>query len=179
MIHNIFDFYLRIRLPSFAQNVQFCKDSCWCIITSCQSSVQSKDESCNKLARWLAPCSKVGFYIFCWKIQYVLKVIVSYRNGASGFCYVNDIAVAISELLKSFPRVLYVDLDVHHGNGVENLFCEDSRVMTLSFHLNEPGFFPCTGNVDDVGVGEGEFYSVNVPLKAGLSNKSLISIFDR
>ena len=102
-----------------------------------------------------------------------------YRSGAQGFCYVKDIAIAISELLKSFPRVLYVDLDVHHGNGVENLYSEDSRVMTLSLHLSEPGFFPCTGNADDVGQGEGKFYSVNVPLKAGLSDKSLISIFDR
>jgi acetoin utilization deacetylase AcuC-like enzyme len=115
--------------------------------------------------------------MFYYKIKCLL--LVSCRNGAQGFCYVNDIAVAISELLKSFQRVLYVDLDVHHGNGVENLFSEDSRVMTLSLHLSEPGFFPCTGNVDDVGEGEGKFYSVNVPLKAGLSNKSLISIFDK
>jgi len=51
--------------------------------------------------------------------------------------------------------------------------------MTLSLHLLEPGFFPCTGLLDDIGSDEGQFYTVNVPLKAGFSDKSLISIFDR
>ena len=53
---------------------------------------------------------------------------------ASGFCYVNDIVVAILELLKYHPRVLYIDIDIHHGDGVQEAFYLTDRVMTVSFH---------------------------------------------
>ena len=53
---------------------------------------------------------------------------------ASGFCYVNDIVLSILELLKYHHRVLYVDIDVHHGDGVEEAFLTTDRVMTVSFH---------------------------------------------
>lgn len=56
---------------------------------------------------------------------------------ASGFCYVNDIVVCILELLKNFRRVLYLDIDVHHGDGVEEAFFNTNRVMTVSFHEYE------------------------------------------
>jgi histone deacetylase 3 len=53
---------------------------------------------------------------------------------ASGFCYVNDIVIGILELLKHHPRVLYIDIDIHHGDGVEEAFYTTDRVMTVSFH---------------------------------------------
>ncbi len=59
------------------------------------------------------------------------------KSEASGFCYVNDIVVCIIELLKVYPRVLYIDIDVHHGDGVEEAFYHTNRVMTLSFHQYE------------------------------------------
>ncbi|MCL4126126.1 UNVERIFIED_CONTAM: hypothetical protein GTU68_055075, partial [Idotea baltica] len=76
-------------------------------------------------------------------------------------------------LRKRFDRVLYIDLDVHHGDGVENAFCFTPKIMTVSLHMQEPGFFPGTGKVTDVGMGRGRFYSVNVPYKAGINDSQL------
>lgn len=56
------------------------------------------------------------------------------KSEASGFCYVNDIVLGILELLKYHQRVLYIDIDVHHGDGVEEAFYTTDRVMTVSFH---------------------------------------------
>lgn len=56
------------------------------------------------------------------------------KAEANGFCYVNDIIICILELLKVYPRVLYIDIDVHHGDGVEEAFYNSNRVMTVSFH---------------------------------------------
>jgi histone deacetylase 1/2 len=95
------------------------------------------------------------------------------RGKASGFCYVNDIVLAIQELLKTFARVLYVDIDVHHGDGVEEHFKADDRVMTVSFHRYDGDgsyFFPGTGKADDVGEGKGKYYTLNVPMKAGMDD---------
>lgn len=61
---------------------------------------------------------------------------------ASGFCYVNDIVIAILELLKYHARVLYIDIDVHHGDGVQEAFYLTDRVMTVSFHKYGNYFFP-------------------------------------
>ena len=88
------------------------------------------------------------------------------RKEASGFCYVNDIVLAILELLKTHQRVLYIDTDVHHGDGVEEAFYTTDRVMTLSLHKFGE-FFPGTGHLKDVGVGRGKGYAVNVPLNNG------------
>ena len=73
------------------------------------------------------------------------------RNEASGFCYVNDIVLCILELLKFYPRVLYLDIDVHHGDGVEEAFYNTNRVMTVSFHQYGDGFFPETGSLNNIG----------------------------
>lgn len=99
------------------------------------------------------------------------------RGEASGFCYVNDIVLAILELLKYHNRVLYVDIDVHHGDGVEEAFYTTDRVMTVSFHKHGE-FFPGTGDIHDVGVGKGRYYSVNVPLRDGIDDESYRSIFE-
>merc|ERR1711938_466639 len=61
------------------------------------------------------------------------------KGEASGFCYTNDIVLAILELLKVHPRVLYIDIDIHHGDGVEEAFYLTNRVMTLSFHQAPAG----------------------------------------
>lgn len=66
----------------------------------------------------------------------------AHSDEASGFCYVNDIVVGILELQIKFNKILYVDIDVHHGDGVQNAFYSTSRVFTLSFHRHEIGFFP-------------------------------------
>ena len=95
---------------------------------------------------------------------------------ASGFCYVNDIVLSILELLKYHARVLYIDIDVHHGDGVEEAFYTTDRVMTVSFHKYGE-FFPGTGHLKDVGHGKGKHYSVNVPLRDGIGDQGYESIF--
>ena len=85
---------------------------------------------------------------------------------ASGFCYVNDCVLGILELLKTYQRVLYIDIDCHHGDGVEEAFLTTDRVMTLSLH-KYGDFFPGTGALEDIGVEKGKYYSVNYPLGDG------------
>mmetsp|Transcript_14673 Transcript_14673/g.34924 ORF Transcript_14673/g.34924 Transcript_14673/m.34924 type:complete len:422 (-) Transcript_14673:206-1471(-) len=97
---------------------------------------------------------------------------------ASGFCYVNDIVLAILELLKHHKRVLYIDIDIHHGDGVEEAFYTTDRVMTVSFHKYGDFFFPGTGDVKDLGARQGKHYSVNVPLKDGITDKAYKSVFE-
>lgn len=95
---------------------------------------------------------------------------------ASGFCYVNDIVLAILELLKYHKRVLYVDIDIHHGDGVEEAFYTTDRVMTVSFH-KFGDYFPGTGDIRDIGCGKGKYYAVNVPLDDGIDDESFQSLF--
>jgi len=98
------------------------------------------------------------------------------KMEASGFCYVNDIVLAILELLKYHSRVLYIDIDIHHGDGVEEAFYTTDRVMTVSFH-KYGDFFPGTGHISDVGVKAGKYYSVNVPLQEGIDDVSYENVF--
>eukprot|EP00759_Apiculatamorpha_spiralis_P033945 PhF_6_TR35050/c0_g1_i1/m.51073/K06067/HDAC1_2; histone deacetylase 1/2 len=91
------------------------------------------------------------------------------RLEASGFCYINDIVLAILELLKEHRRVLYIDIDVHHGDGVEEAFYTSDRVFTLSFHKGD-NFFPGTGKRDDIGLHAGRYYSANVPIFDGVTD---------
>lgn len=99
------------------------------------------------------------------------------KSEASGFCYINDIVLGIIELLRFHPRVLYIDIDVHHGDGVEEAFYSTDRVMTVSFHKYGE-YFPGTGELRDIGVGNGKHYSVNFPLRDGINDKSYKDIFE-
>jgi acetoin utilization deacetylase AcuC-like enzyme len=99
------------------------------------------------------------------------------KEEASGFCFVNDIVCAIIELLKYHNRVLYIDIDVHHGDGVEEAFYTTNRVMTVSFHRYGEGFFPGTGDLLDIGCGEGKYFSLNVPLKPYINDDQFTDVF--
>uniref|UniRef100_A0A8D0D173 Histone deacetylase 3 n=1 Tax=Sander lucioperca TaxID=283035 RepID=A0A8D0D173_SANLU len=94
---------------------------------------------------------------------------------ASGFCYVNDIVISILELLKYHPRVLYIDIDIHHGDGVQEAFYLTDRVMTVSFHKYGNYFFPGTGDMYEVGAESGRYYCLNVPLRDGIDDQSEFS----
>ena len=83
---------------------------------------------------------------------------------ASGFCIFNDPAIAIRYFLEQGMRVAYVDVDAHHGDGVQDVFYHDSRVLTISVHESGQYLFPGTGFVSETGAGEGAGYSVNIPL---------------
>ena len=83
---------------------------------------------------------------------------------ASGFCYINDAAVAIKYLAGLGKRVAYIDIDAHHGDGVEAAFYDTDAVLTLSIHESGEWLFPGTGAATDIGTGAGRGFSVNVPL---------------
>jgi len=102
------------------------------------------------------------------------------KSEASGFCYVNDCVLGILELLKHNARVVYIDIDIHHGDGVEEAFYCTDRVMTVSFHLyrpENPTFFPGTGALEEIGEGSGRGYSVNVPLLEGCEDEQYLGLF--
>ena len=83
---------------------------------------------------------------------------------ASGFCIFNDPAIAIKYLLARGLRVAYVDIDAHHGDGVQQAFFDGDRVLTISLHESGRVLFPGTGFVSEIGIGQGVGHSVNLPL---------------
>uniref|UniRef100_H2M0W6 Histone deacetylase 8 n=1 Tax=Oryzias latipes TaxID=8090 RepID=H2M0W6_ORYLA len=99
------------------------------------------------------------------------------KDEASGFCYVNDAVLGILKLREKYERVLYVDVDLHHGDGVEEAFSFTSKVMTVSLHKFSPGFFPGTGDLCDTGLGKGRWYAVNVPLEDGIKDDRYYQVF--
>jgi acetoin utilization protein AcuC len=100
------------------------------------------------------------------------------RNYASGFCIYNDAALAIRRLLDGgVARVAYVDIDVHHGDGVEAAFADDPRVMTISLHQHPATLFPGTGNSADIGGPGAEGSAVNVPLPPGTGDDEWLRAF--
>jgi acetoin utilization protein AcuC len=98
--------------------------------------------------------------------------------AASGFCVYNDCAVAISWLLDhGFDRIAYVDVDVHHGDGVQAAFRDDPRVLTVSVHQHPRTLWPFTGWPDEVGSGAAAGTSVNLPLPPGTRDGSWLRAF--
>jgi acetoin utilization protein AcuC len=85
------------------------------------------------------------------------------RSRASGFCYMNDPVIGIMRLLSRGKRVAYIDIDAHHGDGVQKAFYETKQVLTISLHETGYTLFPGTGFEYEIGEGEGEGYSVNLP----------------
>jgi acetoin utilization protein AcuC len=85
-------------------------------------------------------------------------------SQASGFCVFNDPALAIYALKERFERILYIDIDGHHGDGVQQIFYEDPDVLTISMHESGLYLFPGTGFVDEIGAGPGLGYAVNIPM---------------
>lgn len=97
---------------------------------------------------------------------------------ASGFCYMNDVVIAILELAAAGKRVLYLDIDAHHGDGVQDALYDRSDVMTISLHESGKTLFPGTGSEGDIGTGPGEGFSVNVPLPAGTRDELYWNAFE-
>jgi acetoin utilization protein AcuC len=100
-------------------------------------------------------------------------------SRASGFCVYNDPAVAIAWLLRhGVERVIYLDTDAHHGDGVQWIFYEDPRVMTISIHESGRYLFPGSGDVAETGRGRGRGTSINIPLDPGASNADMLLALD-
>ncbi len=103
----------------------------------------------------------------------------AFAERASGFCVYNDIAVAIAHVLRECEaKVLYIDFDAHHGDGVQRAFYDDPRVMTISFHETGRYLFPGTGDVLELGKGLGRGYSVNIPLEPFTEDDSYIEVMN-
>jgi acetoin utilization protein AcuC len=101
-----------------------------------------------------------------------------FRGKASGFCVYNDSSVAIKYLQKKYnARVLYVDTDAHHGDGVQWSFYDDPNVCTLSIHETGRYLFPGTGNVNERGQGKGYGYSFNIPVDAFTEDDSWLDAY--
>jgi acetoin utilization protein AcuC len=97
---------------------------------------------------------------------------------AEGFCYVNDIALAIDHFLDhGYERILYVDIDAHHGNGVQDAFYESDKVLFISFHQSGDTIYPGTGFEDELGVRKGYGYSVNIPLPQYTDDEAYVRAF--
>ena len=101
------------------------------------------------------------------------------RRSASGFCVYNDPAIAIRWMLaEGAERIAYVDVDVHHGDGVQAAFYDDPRVLTISLHEHPATLFPGTGLASEIGSGDGRGYAVNVALPAGTGDAGWLRAFD-
>ena len=101
------------------------------------------------------------------------------HNFASGFCVFGDGAVAIHRMLAEGWRVAYIDIDAHHGDGVQAAFYDDDRVLTISFHESGYYLFPGTGFTQDLGEGPGHGYSVNIPLLPYTDDEIFLWAFDQ
>ncbi len=99
----------------------------------------------------------------------------AWAERASGFCVYNDASVAIAHVLQACEaKVLYIDFDAHHGDGVQRSFYDDPRVMTISIHETGRYLFPGTGDALEMGKGSGKGYSVNLPLEPFTEDDSYI-----
>ncbi|HLX55463.1 MAG TPA: acetoin utilization protein AcuC, partial [Ktedonobacteraceae bacterium] len=103
----------------------------------------------------------------------------AWSDRASGFCVYNDIAVAIAHALRaSEAKILYIDFDAHHGDGVQRAFYDEPRVMTVSLHETGRYLFPGSGDVLELGDGLGRGYSVNAPLEPFTEDDSYIEVIE-
>lgn len=98
-------------------------------------------------------------------------------DRASGFCYLNDPVIGISRMIENGLRVVYLDVDVHHGDGVEAAFYNTDQVLTISLHQHGYTLFPGTGFPDEMGEGPGRGYTVNVPLAPGTDDDLYLWVF--
>jgi acetoin utilization protein AcuC len=102
----------------------------------------------------------------------------AHRARASGFSYLNDAVVAINWLVARGRRILYLDMDAHHGDGVQEAYYDTDQVLTISLHESGIYFYPGTGFEDEIGEGRGRGYSVNVPLLAHTDDAMFLKAFD-
>jgi acetoin utilization protein AcuC len=100
------------------------------------------------------------------------------RNRAAGFCLYNDVAVAIQAMVDHGWNVAYLDIDLHHGDGVQSLFYDHDRVLTVSLHESGHYLFPGTGHIHEMGGGYARGLAVNVPLEPFTEEKGYLEAFD-
>ncbi|MHA1872255.1 MAG: acetoin utilization protein AcuC [Promethearchaeota archaeon] len=102
------------------------------------------------------------------------------RKQASGFCIFNDVAIAIQKIRIRYPekKIMYIDIDAHHGDGVQWIFYDDPHVLTLSLHQDGKTLFPGTGFLEENGEGEGKYTAINFPLYPGTYDEIYLDLFE-
>lgn len=100
------------------------------------------------------------------------------RSRASGFCIYNDPAIACGLIADRGLKVAYVDIDAHHGDGVQAAFYDTDQVLTISLHETGRSLFPGTGFADERGIGKGAGYSINVALPPYTDDRAYVNAFD-
>lgn len=102
-------------------------------------------------------------------------------NYGEGFCFYNDVAICIENLKRNYSieRILLLDTDAHAGNGTEEIFYEDPKVLFIDLHQDPKTIYPGTGFISRIGSGKGEGFTVNFPLVPGTSNQAYQYIFDK
>jgi len=101
----------------------------------------------------------------------------AFRSRAEGFCYINDIIIAIMEALKHEARITFLDIDAHHGNGVQEAFYDDDRVQFISMHESGRHSYPCSGFEEESGEGNGEGFTINIPLPPKTDDEVYLEAF--
>jgi acetoin utilization protein AcuC len=101
----------------------------------------------------------------------------AHSDRASGFCYVNDAAIAILELRGKGLRVAYVDIDAHHGDGVQEAFYDDRELLCVSIHESGKTLFPWGGFERETGEGSAKGYNINIPLEPGTDDNAFLFLF--
>ncbi len=101
----------------------------------------------------------------------------AHRDRASGFCYVNDIVIAIDELLRLGARVAYLDVDAHHGDGVQEAFYDDPGVMIVSLHESGKTLFPWGGFEKESGGQGAEGFNINIPMLSDTDDETFLFLF--
>ena len=103
----------------------------------------------------------------------------AHNSLASGFCLYNDLAVAIKEMTNAGWHVVYLDLDVHHGDGVQEIFYTDEKVMTISFHESGEYLFPGSGWLHELGQSMGRSLKLNIPLEPFTEGESYFEVMNK
>ena len=100
------------------------------------------------------------------------------RDHAEGFCYINDVAVAITHLLQKGLRVAFVDIDAHHCNGVQDAFYGEDRALIISLHESGKELYPWSGFENEIGEGKGKGYTVNLPVPPETDDEIYVRAFN-
>lgn len=102
----------------------------------------------------------------------------AHKNFAAGFCIYNDLALTIKEMTNYGWHVAYIDIDVHHADGVQEIFYTDDKVMTISLHESGEFLFPGTGWIHELGQGMGKALKLNLPLDPFTEGESFLEVFE-
>ncbi len=102
----------------------------------------------------------------------------AHRGMASGFCVYNDLSCAIRRFRENGWRIAYLDIDVHHGDGVQSIHEHERDVLTISLHESGHYLYPGSGFAHEIGKGDGRGFSINLPLEPGTSDASYLDVFE-